>query len=94
MRVALLPPSDFPASKYRRCRNSIPTTMLVRHRCQLNKVCSNNGAGAGISDLYYPSKERTWTKTGQKWATQVALDGIFNVMKEFWPDIRHHLLHQ
>ena len=48
-----------------------------------------NGAGAGISDLYYPSRERTWTKTGQKWVNQVALDGIFNVMKEFWPDVRH-----
>ena len=48
-----------------------------------------NGAGAGISDLYYPNRERTWTKTGQKWVNQVTLDGIFNVMKEFWPDVRH-----
>jgi hypothetical protein len=24
-----------------------------------------NGAGAGISNLYYPQQERTWTKTGQ-----------------------------
>ena len=46
-----------------------------------------NGAGAGISDTYYPSQERTWTKTGQKWITQVALDGVFNIFKEFWPDI-------
>jgi hypothetical protein len=46
-----------------------------------------NGAGAGISDLYYPSRERTWTKTGQKWITQIALDGVFNILKEFWPDI-------
>ena len=46
-----------------------------------------NGAGAGISDTYYPSRERTWTKTGQKWITQVALDGVFNIFKEFWPDI-------
>ena len=53
-----------------------------------------NGAGAGISNLYYPSQERTWTKTGQKWASQVALDGIFNVMKEFWPDIRQHIFHK
>lgn len=53
-----------------------------------------NGAGAGISDLYYPRQERTWTKTGQKWATQVALDGIFNVMKEFWPDVRQHVFHK
>ncbi len=53
-----------------------------------------NGAGAGISNLYYPRQERTWTKTGQKWATQVGLDGIFNVLKEFWPDIRHGVFRQ
>ena len=53
-----------------------------------------NGAGAGVSDLYYPSQERTWTKTGQKWASQVALDGIFNVLKEFWPNIRHSVFHR
>jgi hypothetical protein len=46
-----------------------------------------NGAGAGISNLYYPRQERTWTKTGQKWLTQVGIDGVFNVFKEFWPDI-------
>jgi hypothetical protein len=46
-----------------------------------------NGAASGISNLYYPSPERTWTKTGQKWLTQVSIDGIFNVCKEFWPDI-------
>jgi hypothetical protein len=46
-----------------------------------------NGAGAGISDLYYPSRERTWTKTGQKWVTQIGLDGVFNILKEFWPDV-------
>jgi hypothetical protein len=52
-----------------------------------------NGAGAGISDLYYPSRERTWTKTGQKWVTQIALDGVFNIVKEFWPDINHAVFH-
>jgi hypothetical protein len=46
-----------------------------------------NGAASGISGLYYPSRERTWTKTGQKWAIQLALDGFSNVVKEFWPDI-------
>jgi hypothetical protein len=52
-----------------------------------------NGAGAGISDLYYPSRERTWTKTGQKWVTQIALDDVFNIVKEFWPDINHAIFH-
>jgi hypothetical protein len=52
-----------------------------------------NGAGAGISDTYYPSRERTWTKTGQKWVAQIALDGAFNIVKEFWPDINHVIFH-
>jgi hypothetical protein len=52
-----------------------------------------NGAGAGISDTYYPGRERTWTKTGQKWLTQIGLDGVFNILKEFWPDINHAIFH-
>jgi hypothetical protein len=46
-----------------------------------------NGAGAGLSNLYYPAAERTWVKTYQKWSMQIALDGVSNVVKEFWPDI-------
>ena len=52
-----------------------------------------NGAGAGISDTYYPARERTWTKTGQKWLTQIGLDGVFNILKEFWPDINQAVFH-
>ena len=52
-----------------------------------------NGAGAGITDAYYPTRERTWTKTYQKWGTQIALDGVFNIAKEFWPDINHSVFH-
>ena len=53
-----------------------------------------NGAGAGVATLYYPRGTRTWTKTGQRWLTQISMDGISNVVKEFWPDIRHHMLRQ
>jgi hypothetical protein len=52
-----------------------------------------NGAGAAISNTYYPSRERTWTKTGQKWATQISLDGAYNIVKEFWPDINRTVFH-
>lgn len=45
------------------------------------------GAAAGISNLYYPGPERTWTKTGQRWATNVALDVFALTFKEFWPDL-------
>jgi hypothetical protein len=50
-------------------------------------------SGGGISDLYYPAKERTWAKTAQKWVAQIALDGVFNIAKEFWPDTNHLIFH-
>ncbi len=49
------------------------------------------GASAGISTLYYPSAYATWTKTGQKWLLQVAVNGLGNIAKEFWPDINASL---
>ena len=52
-----------------------------------------NGAAAGISNLYYPSKYSTWTKTGQKWIVQIGLDGGSNLVKEFWPDVNAHIFH-
>jgi hypothetical protein len=52
-----------------------------------------NGSAAGIASLYYPSPERTWTKVGQRWVTQIGLDGFANLIKEFWPDVNSKLFH-
>jgi hypothetical protein len=52
------------------------------------------GAAAGISGLYYPSTERTFTKTYQRWITSLAIDGGTFVFKEFWPDINRKFFHQ
>jgi hypothetical protein len=52
------------------------------------------GAASGVSDLYYPGVDRTWTKTGQRWLTNVILDGATFTVKEFWPDINDHVFHQ
>jgi len=52
------------------------------------------GAASGISSLYYPSTERTWTKVGQHWLTNVSLDGLTFVVKEFWPDVNNAIFHQ
>jgi len=52
------------------------------------------GAAAGISGLYYPSTERTFTKTYQRWITSLAIDGGTFVFKEFWPDINRRFFHQ
>jgi len=49
------------------------------------------GAAAGISDLYYPRPERTFSKTADKWGTNVGIDAASFVVREFWPDINHTL---
>jgi hypothetical protein len=51
------------------------------------------GAASGISNLYYPSSNRTWTKTGQRWALNVGIDGATFIFKEFWPDINRAIFH-
>jgi hypothetical protein len=52
------------------------------------------GAASGVSDLYYPSADRTWTKTGQRWLTSVVIDGGTYVFQEFWPNINNAIFHQ
>lgn len=52
------------------------------------------GAAAGISNLYYPSPYRTWTKTGQRWLVSIGLDGATFLFKEFWPDVNSHIFQQ
>jgi hypothetical protein len=51
------------------------------------------GAAAGIGNAYYPSQYNPGVKTYQRWGTQVGLDGVFNVLKEFWPDINQAVFH-
>jgi len=51
------------------------------------------GAAAGISTLYYPSRERSFSNTGDQWATSVGIDALSFLVKEFSPDISHTLLH-
>ncbi|NYF78270.1 hypothetical protein [Granulicella arctica] len=51
------------------------------------------GAAAGVSNLYYPSRERTFGNTAGKWGQNVGIDAATFMFKEFWPDINHYLFH-
>jgi len=51
------------------------------------------GAAAGIGNAYYPAQSNQFVKTYQRWGTQVGLDGVFNALKEFWPDIDQAVFH-
>ena len=52
------------------------------------------GIASGISAAYYPSVYQTWTKVGQRWLTNVIIDGSVFCMNEFWPDVNNRFFHQ
>jgi hypothetical protein len=52
------------------------------------------GASAGISSLYYPSRERTFGNTGKEWALDIGIDALSFEAKEFWPNINQWLFHR
>jgi len=52
------------------------------------------GVASSISAAYYPSVYQTWTKIGQRWLTNVIIDGAVFSMNEFWPDVNHAIFHQ
>lgn len=47
-----------------------------------------NSAASGIANAYYP-RERSLGDNAQRVATQFATDALSQVLKEFWPDIKH-----
>ncbi|HEY6333605.1 MAG TPA: hypothetical protein VI756_30075 [Blastocatellia bacterium] len=79
-------------AKYAVSRLFITRTDKFNETFNLSEVLGN-GAGAAISDLYYPKQQRTFSQTTQKWALQIGIDGIGNILQEFWPDINQHIFH-
>jgi hypothetical protein len=53
-----------------------------------------NGMEAGLSNLYYPPEERSLRNTAMNWGAQMEAATINNIVREFWPDIRHKILRQ
>jgi hypothetical protein len=52
-----------------------------------------NATGVAISNAYHPD-ERDWADNTTKLLEQCATDAISQVLKEFWPDIKHKLFHK
>ncbi len=51
-----------------------------------------NAAGAAISNTYTPD-QRSVDDNIETWWTQISIDSASQVLKEFWPDIKHKLFH-
>ena len=52
-----------------------------------------NAMATAISNAYYPDM-RDWNDNLQKWLIAVATDTFSNVLKEFWPDVKHYWKHR
>jgi hypothetical protein len=50
-----------------------------------------NGVAAGISSAYYPDSGRNVHAVLDKWALNVGSDAGFNILREFWPDMRQKI---
>ncbi len=59
-----------------------------------NSEIFGNIIAAGISNLYYPAASRSVGVTFEKFGVGVISDASFNVLKEFWPDMKHKVLHR
>src|SRR6202047_5217769 len=53
-----------------------------------------NGMEAGLANFYYPPEERSLRNTAVNWVSQLEAASINNIIREFWPDIRHKILRQ
>ena len=53
---------------------------------------AGNGVAAAISAAYYPPSSRNTDEVLEKFALNVGSDAGFNILKEFWPDMRHKFL--
>ena len=50
-----------------------------------------NAVAAAVSNIWYPDS-RTASENVEKLVIQCAADGVSNVLKEFWPDVKRHFL--
>jgi len=51
-----------------------------------------NALEAALSNAYYPRSDRGGGQTARNWGTQMESAVLDNIVREFWPDIRHILV--
>jgi hypothetical protein len=79
----------------RRAGYAASRTVLTRGdsgRVQFNvSEIGGNAAAAALSNVYYPSADRTMSLTLSRLGLQVMWDALSNELKEFWPDVRRRI---
>jgi hypothetical protein len=82
---------------WKRSAYAISRIVMTRTDCGRSTVNVSELLGAAatatLANLYQPHSERTLPNTLSVWGTQMAYDTLFNMLYEFWPDIRKGLKH-
>lgn len=80
---------------WRRAMYSVSQIFITRSdggKTQFNySEIVGNAVAAGISNTYHPESQRTFGNTLSVWGTDMMLNAICNVAKEFWPDLRRKI---
>jgi len=85
-------------SKWKRAGYAMTRVLITRtdsggERFDTSEI-AGNAAAAALANLYYPPLSRTVGVTMEKFAINVVSDAGFNVLREFWPDMRRKVLHR
>jgi hypothetical protein len=76
---------------YAATRIFVTRTDAGTNRFNFSEVVGNSIA-VGVSNAYYPEGDRDVGDNLQKLGLQFGTDALSNVLKEFWPDIKHKFL--
>jgi hypothetical protein len=81
--------------KWHRVKYSVSRIFVTRSdsgKLQFNySEIVGNAVAAGISNTYHPDYQRTFGNTMNVWGTDILLNTICNLAKEFWPDLRRKI---
>jgi hypothetical protein len=91
-------PRYFPMAKggfWKRTRYAISREWITRNDLGKNAFnyseLGGNAVAVAISNAYYPAENRTVSNNAYKYGQQIGLDAFFNILKEFWPDMRQKM---
>ena len=84
--------SAFKRTAYALSRILITRTDTGGSRFNSSEFLGNIASG-GISMLYYPSSERSVGGVFSRMGVEIGYDSLFNVLKEFYPDLKRKFSH-
>ena len=72
----------------------IPVTRTDRGTNRFNfSEFVGNAAAATLANVYLPRADRNVTYSAEQFGLFLGSDALTNVLKEFWPNVRHKLFH-